>query len=187
MKRSSNGLSQSATLFKLAQVNGIAAFASAQVFQTGPLFVHPSSARAFFGIKRTAEEDMKQLVFNALAPKLPQQQWVYKRTGTFSDTNFDITDALLIAMYGRVQYFLNTWQADTDLYNSFCEHQGVDLSSLNKPALKDFHVNSRVKFSKHLEKVLRSLILVNSNASVNDSTQEKAVPDTSAIDQRTTA
>jgi hypothetical protein len=94
------GRFQTKGLFTLAQVNGIVSYESLRLFQCEPERVHPSKARAVFGLKKTADQpNIKSVVFDFAKDHIPEDQWKLDKRGEIHKDNFDVTDAYLIARY----------------------------------------------------------------------------------------
>eukprot|EP00944_MAST-04C_sp_MAST-4C-sp1_P006396 g6396.t1 len=107
-------------LMKLAQVNGVARYATEKSFGTRPQLIHPSGARGFFQLLR-GKGPIKQRVYNyvtAFAPDLPWSE-------TNKDIAYDMTDAYLVAMYARAMHVKHAILADRELWESVGVHPSI--------------------------------------------------------------
>ncbi len=122
------------SLFKLAQISGIVKFSCLQTFGSKPYAWHPTSARAYYGLRKVSEwckririviisirvscsitllyykegcrkgsNNVKQVAFDFAnereSPAYLSYSWDTTSDGELLKTNFDVTDAYLMAIY----------------------------------------------------------------------------------------
>ncbi|KAF0974491.1 hypothetical protein FDP41_006523 [Naegleria fowleri] len=99
------------TIAKLANCNTLACYECANELPVTKLLkLNVRAARSFFLIKeadksKQANKTIKKQVFNALIHLLPSTYQVrYTRNGDVHESNYDVTDSLLIALYTFVRY-----------------------------------------------------------------------------------
>ena len=111
-------------LMKLAQVNGIARFATEKSFGIRPQLIHPSGARGFFQLLRAKKGDktvIKKRVYNYVTEYAPHLPWL----DNGKDLAYDMTDGYLVAMYARAMYFKHAILADKLLWESVDVHPSI--------------------------------------------------------------
>jgi hypothetical protein len=113
-------------LFKLAQLSGIVKFSCMNAFGCTPWEWHPTSARAFFGLRKSQEpggDDVKKVVFDFVtsreASASKEYSWEWLASGELSKENYDVTDAYLIATYTLAQGILRHIRDDQEMLDSF--------------------------------------------------------------------
>jgi hypothetical protein len=97
-----------------------------------PLQVHPTRARAAYGLrKNAAQPDVKAAVYEfamAHEPRLAQHA-VVARSGKFAGENFDVTDAWLIARFTRHTCQARVLEAQPELRSKFREQLGTMIDA----------------------------------------------------------
>ena len=121
------GRSRNKSMIKLAKVNGISEFLACAVFGSVPKLVHPTSCRAFFQLNTTPDRDdtkgsqgVKDRVFEYVKMKDATVDW----KGDKSD--FDRSDAYLLAMYSRALWLHRQMMSDSDLWKSICRLDRIE-------------------------------------------------------------
>lgn len=107
-------------LMKLAQVNGIARYATEKSFGIRPQLIHPSGARGFFQLLR-GTGPIKQRVYNYVTRFAPNLPW----SESNKDIAYDMTDAYLVAMYARAMHVKHAILADSELWESVGVHPSI--------------------------------------------------------------
>ncbi len=88
-----------------------------------PFKIHPSQARAYFGIKKKANEEMnvKQAAFERVKDLFPAGAWRIKRTGVLHDNNYDIVDSFVVAHCSLKMYRERRLSEDRHLRAKYTE------------------------------------------------------------------
>jgi Holliday junction resolvasome RuvABC endonuclease subunit len=94
--------SNSNTIIKLLQLNGIVSLMCYRIFGVEPVHLRVTSARKRARVpQRRGDKDIKHKVFKRLTEELGYDVPVTKkRTGTFKDYVYDMSDSLLMAYVG---------------------------------------------------------------------------------------
>ncbi|KAL0488919.1 hypothetical protein AKO1_013509 [Acrasis kona] len=150
-----HALSQKNTLIKLQRYNALASYEAQDIFSVEPRHIDVNSARRFFNIKKDDSSQIKKLVYDAIKHLLPDTyQTKLTKRGNICTSNFDATDALLIALYSYCTFNINN-KADAELnFNEYIQKvldSGVKgtakiSKSCNKDAsmfLKKYHKESK--------------------------------------------
>ncbi|KAG2375237.1 hypothetical protein C9374_009860 [Naegleria lovaniensis] len=128
-----NAKSSANTLAKLANCNTLACYECANELPVKKLMkCNVRAARSFFLIKedvdkksKQANKTIKKQVFNSLIHLLPSTYQVrHNRIGEVHETNYDVTDSLLIALYTFVRY--NVCDKNIEMLMKFVQEQKDD-------------------------------------------------------------
>jgi hypothetical protein len=112
------GASSRQVQFKLAQLNAITQYVACEQYGSLCILVHPRSARSYLKsrfpdvaaltapAKGAAKNEKKHAVWSCLKDMVPEHLFQWKmmpRSGRLADVNYDLTDALMIALCMRHQ------------------------------------------------------------------------------------
>eukprot|EP00818_Percolomonas_sp_WS_P006388 CAMPEP_0117449382 /NCGR_PEP_ID=MMETSP0759-20121206/7916_1 /TAXON_ID=63605 /ORGANISM="Percolomonas cosmopolitus, Strain WS" /LENGTH=399 /DNA_ID=CAMNT_0005241855 /DNA_START=160 /DNA_END=1356 /DNA_ORIENTATION=- len=107
---------------RLVALNCVAAYEAAQQLDSEPLLFSYRTAKSFFRFGRASSgKVMRRRIFNYLKPLLPEsfETITTQKKQLFASANFDITDSVLIAFYGRAMVRLRNRLHDDELFHSF--------------------------------------------------------------------